>query len=130
MQTVSFRSIEEFLEYLPEDELKIVELLRKLVFDCIPNVTEKLNYNVPFYKGNRNICFIWPASVLWGGTKSYDGVRLGLANGYLIQDKIGFLDKANRKQVYMKDFLNISDINSDLVKSYLIEAAVIDEQLK
>lgn len=128
MQTVSFRNVDEFLEFLPKDELEIVSLLRKIIFDCIPNVTEKLSYNVPFYKANKNICFIWPACVLWGKTKSYSGVRLGFTNGNLMRDEILFLDKGNRKQVYYKDFSDVNKIDVDLVKSYIFEAALIDKK--
>ena len=60
MQDVSFKTVEDFLAYLPEDELKIVELLRKIILSCLPDVVEKLSYNVPFYKRHSTICFIWP----------------------------------------------------------------------
>src|SRR5688500_2075861 len=130
MQNESFRNVDEFLEFLPEDELKIVEFLRNLVFICIPECTEKLSYNVPFYKVNKNICFIWPASVLWGKTKSYNGVRLGFSNGYLMHDEIGYLDKGARKQVYYKDFTDIREIEVDILKSYIFEAAMIDQLIK
>jgi hypothetical protein len=130
MQEVAFRNVDEFLDYLPEDELKMTELLRKLIFSCLPEVTEKLAYNVPFYKHHRSICFIWPASILWGKSKSYKGVRLGFTNGYLMQDEIQFLDKGNRKQMYWKDFKRIDEIDIELVKSYIFEAILIDEHLK
>ena len=130
MQDVAFRNVNEFLEFLPEDELKATELLRKIIFNCLPHVTEKLAYNVPFYKHHRNFCFIWPASVLWGKIKSYEGVRLGFTNGNLMQDEIGFLDKGDRKQVYWKDFKSINEIDIELVRSYIFEAIMIDEQCK
>jgi hypothetical protein len=125
MQNVSFGSIDEFLEFLPADELKIVELLRKIIFTCIPDCTEKLSYNVPYYKKHSNICFIWPASVTWGGVKQ-KGVRLGFANGYLMQDEINYLDKGNRKQVYWRDFYSVKDIDIELLKAYIFEAVFID----
>ena len=78
MQEVSFNDLNEFLDFLPNDERKIVDTLRKIIFTCAPEAAEKLSYNVPFYKQHRNFCFIWPASVLWGKTKTYSGVRLGL----------------------------------------------------
>jgi hypothetical protein len=58
MQTVSFRTVDEFLEFLPDDELKIVTLLRSTVFNCVPTIIEKLSYNVPFYKKNKGMFFI------------------------------------------------------------------------
>jgi hypothetical protein len=129
MQNASFKSVDEFLEFLPDDELKITEYLRSLIFDCILNVTEKLSYNVPYYKRNANICFIWPASVLWGKKKTYNGVRLGFTNGYLMHDEINYLDKGDRKQVYWKDFTDIKQIDADLLKAYIYEAVEIDSQL-
>ena len=106
MQNVSFRNIDDFLEYLPDNELKIVSFLRRLVFDCMPMATEQLAFNVPYYTVNRNVCFIWPASVLWGKKQTYQGVRFGFTNGNLISDDINYLDKGNRKQVYWKDFFD------------------------
>ncbi len=128
MQNVSFNNIEEFLAYLPEDELKIVELLRKIVFSCTPDCTEKLSYNVPFYKKHTNICFIWPSSVTWGNNMKQRGVRFGFSNGYQLQDEINYLDKGDRKQVYWRDFYDVKDIDTDLLKAYIFEAALIDEK--
>jgi hypothetical protein len=73
MQDVHFRSIEEFLDYLSPDELKIVEALRKLILECIPDCEEKLSYNVPFYRRHLNICYIWPPSITWDGF-AHEGV--------------------------------------------------------
>lgn len=130
MQSVSFRNVDEFLEFLPADELKIALFLRKIIFNCGPHITEKLSYNVPYYKINKNICFIWPASILWGKTKSYDGVRMGFTAGYLLNDELGYLDQGNRKQVSYKDFKSLQEIDLDILKVYIYEALKVDEQFK
>lgn len=129
MQNVSFNNVEEFLQFLPEDELKVVTLLRKLVLHCIPECIEKLSYNVPFYKKHSTVCFIWPSSVTWGDNMKQRGVRFGFSNGYLLTDEIGYLDKGSRKQVYWRDFFSVKEINVNLLKAYIFEAAVIDEEL-
>lgn len=128
-QNISFKSIDEFLEFLPEDEFKTVELLRKIVFSCIPDCTEKLSYNVPFYKKHSNTCFIWPSSVTWGENMKQRGVRFGFSNGYRLQDEIGYLDRGNRKQVYWRDFYSAKEIDIALLKAYIFEAALIDEEM-
>jgi hypothetical protein len=125
-QDYDFKDVGEFLAYLPADELEIVVFLRNLVFNCIPNCTEKLNYNVPYYKVNKNICFIWPAAIMWGHTKSYSGVRFGFTSGNLLNDEWNYLEKGNRKLTYWKDFQNIKDINADILKALLFEAVEID----
>jgi hypothetical protein len=129
MQSVKFKSIDDFLTYIPDHELKVVNFLRGIIFDCIPDASEKLAYNVPFYKRHKNICFLWPAAVLWGKRQTYEGVRLGFTQGYLLADETNFLEKGNRKQVYWKDFTNIRAIDVELLRAFLFEAVLIDGQL-
>lgn len=127
MQNVSFRHVDDFLEYLPEDELKIVMKLRSLVLDCIPDCIEKLNYNVPYYQRYSNICFIWPSSITWGGAMKRKHVRMGFTKGYLLTDT-GYLDKGTRKEVYWKDFTTMQEIDINQLRALLFEAVLVDEQ--
>jgi hypothetical protein len=127
MQDVDFTTIEELLVFLPEDELKITELLRKIIFSCIPDIEEKISYNVPFYKRHSNICYIWPSSVQWGNVKN-TGVQFGFNKGYLLTDEINYLEKGTRKQVYWKTFHSIKEVNVDLLKAYIFEAVLVDEE--
>lgn len=121
MQNVSFNDLEEFLEFLPEREKKIVQFLRQLIHDTLPDCKEKLTYNVPYFYRRKGICFIWPSSVTWGNVKQ-NGVRLGFTQGMLLNDELNYMDKGGRKQVTTKDFMNIEEIDTDVVKMLLIEA--------
>lgn len=125
MQNVNFSSVDEFLDYLPEHEREIVDRLRELIHEYIPNANEKLSYNVPYYSRNKRICFIWPASVPWGKVK-LNGVQLGFCYGNLLRDELGFLEQGDRKQVFTKTFQSLQDIDVDLVKMFLIEAVEMD----
>jgi hypothetical protein len=127
MQDVNFKSIEEFLEFIPKDERTIVEALRKLIFECIPDCEEKLSYNVPYYRRNYNICYLWPPSITWDGF-SHDGVHLGFTYGNLLQDEIGYLERGKRKQVFWKSFYNLKDIDAHILQMYLLEAALVDQE--
>lgn len=127
MQAVKFRSLDEFLEFLPADELKMVHVLRNMLLECIPGIQEKLSYNVPFYRKRSGICFIWPASILWGKKKTWKGVRLGFNKGYMMRDEINYLDKSGRKQVYWRDFQSLNDIEPDMIRAYIFEAAEPDK---
>jgi hypothetical protein len=124
-QPLKFLSIDEFLDYLPEEEREIVEILRELILDSLPQLEERLAYNVPYYYGRSRICFIWPASVPWGKVPA-QGVQLGFCKGHLLQDEIEFLQKGNRKEVYVKTFFQPEEIDADLVKAYLMEAGEVD----
>jgi len=129
MQNVSFKSIDEFLDYLPDNERKVVDFLREIILECIPECHEKLSYKVPYFSKNKRICFIWPASIPWGNVKM-KGIQLGFCQGYLLQDDINYLEKGNRKQVYSKTFYNVNEIDVDLLRAYLFDAVAVDEQFK
>jgi hypothetical protein len=128
-QNLKFNNVDEFLDYLPENERKLVEVLRNITLNSLPNPVEKLAYNVPYYYLNSRVCYIWPASVPWGNVK-FKGVALGFCNGYLLHDDLNWLEKGSRKQVYTKTFQSINEIETDIVKTYLFEAAEVDEKLR
>lgn len=128
MQNVKFENLEEFFDFLPQQERIVVEYLRALIIECIPYCTEKLSYNVPYFKGHTTICFIWPASVLWGKKQTYTGVRLGFTSGDLMHDDIQYLEKGNRKCVYWRTFKNIKEIDREILKAYLYDAVRVDAE--
>lgn len=124
-QHIKFRSLDDFWNALPEDQLQTAQFLRDLIFTCIPEVQEKLSYNVPFYKRRKNICFIWPAAIPWG--KVPEGrVQLGFTNGHLLDDPESLLEKSDRKNLRALRFANIHEIDVPAVKTFLFQAAEID----
>jgi hypothetical protein len=127
IQEVDFRNINDFLDFLPEDHLKVVEALRALVFECIPDAGEKLSWNVPFYHRFGRICFIWPSSVNWG-TMNRTGVDIGFWRGHLLSDP-SYLDKGKRKQIYVKTFHHPREIDAEALRLVLYDAVVVDEEL-
>lgn len=128
MQNVKFEDLEAFFDFLPEKELLVVQHLRRIIFECLPDCTEKLSYNVPFYKGHTNICFVWPASVLWGKKQTYQGVRLGFVSGHLMYDDINYLEEGKRKYVRCRDFKSVKEIDRDILSAYLYDAVRVDEE--
>ncbi|NQV51648.1 MAG: DUF1801 domain-containing protein [Flavobacteriales bacterium] len=126
MQPIKFQSVEEMLDFLPEDELLMTERLRSLIIECIPNVEERLSYNVPFYRLRRGICFIWPGAVAWGSKRSYEGVRLGFMQGNLLSDEHGILRRGERKFVCYVEVKDWKKAPIDAIRQCLFEAAIID----
>lgn len=126
VQNVSFKTVGEVLAYLPEDQFEIVEVLRGLIFDAVPDIMEKLSFNVPFYRQHKGICYIWPGAISWG-SKTWQGVEFGFNYGNLLADETNYLVRGDRKQVYNRRFFSPEEINTGLLTEYLIEAAEIDE---
>lgn len=127
-QNVAFNSMGELLNFLPEDQLEIVDALRELVFTTVDGIEERLSFNVPFYKLRKGICYIWPGAVSWGN-KTWDGVEFGFNYGYLLADEVNYLDRGKRKQVYNKRYYSPKEINRELLSAYLLEAAELDEMM-
>lgn len=111
---------------MPDHQLEIVEQLRELVISTLPDAKEKLSFNVPFYRRHKAVCFIWPGAVSWG-SKTWEGVEFGFNYGNLLADEAGYLDRGTRKQVFSKRFFSAIEINEPLLRSYLLEAAEVDD---
>lgn len=126
MQNVDFKSMDEFLSYLPDEEYQIVEVLRDIVYQSIPDVSEKLTFNVPFFKRVKTICFIWPAAVLWGSKATYEGVKMGFSYGSMLYDPEGKLTLENRKEVAYLHFHSTKEINRQQIESLLMESVSLD----
>lgn len=125
---ISFNSVDDFLEYITDTERKMVEKLRKIIISCMPECKEKLAYNTPFYYLNKRVLYIWPSSVPWGGIKEKDVVVLGFCNGQHITDDSGILNKDGRKEIATMKFRSAKEIDADLLRSYIYEAILLDEQ--
>ncbi len=107
-QHTKFRSVEEMLDFLPEHEREMVEILRDIIFEIVPNVVEKLAYNVPFYYHPKRICFIWPSSVPWGN----------LAEGVCI----GFMERNGKGKVRGRIvFRSASEIDKEIIAMEIME---------
>lgn len=128
LQPVKFRSIGDMLNFLPDEERLIVNYLRNMIFDCIPECIEKLSYNVPYYYLYSRIFFIWPSSVPWGNVKG-NGVQFGFCKGNLLPGADEYLEKGGRKQVFIKTFTGLEDIDPGILKTYIFDAIEVDRKL-
>ncbi|TAI49208.1 DUF1801 domain-containing protein [Flagellimonas allohymeniacidonis] len=129
-QKVAFANVEEFLDFLPEDELQIVNFLRQLIHNCFLEYKEKLAYNVPFYYRNKRICCIWPASVPWGNLSQ--GVALAFVRAKEIDPTNELLGMDQRKtvgRIVIKSMDELRGDNLELIKFLLQEAYRIDSNL-
>lgn len=121
---IKFKTVDEFLDFIPESELLIVSTLRDLIFESLPEVRENLSYNVPFYFGQKRMFYIWPASIPWGGITK--GVHLGFARGRALADPYGLLQAGTGKTMAGVTFHSIRDIPIEAVRAMIFEAAFLD----
>lgn len=125
--TVKINSIVQLYERIPSEERIIVDILRQIVRDNLPDYCkEKISYSVPFFYGRRSICIIWPATIPRGGIKK--GVLLGFWYGNRIDDVDQYLTHGTNKQIFYKIFLSPEEIDEPAIVKLLKEAIRFDEQ--
>lgn len=127
-------TVDEMIDTLPKAEQLIIRRLRALILECLPNATEKAYYGlgIPYYSHHRQICFIWPASVVWGPNRTNEsqkkkGTTFGFCQGNLMSNDDGILLAEGRKQVYVMYFHSVTEINDSIVRQLLFEASFIDD---
>ena len=125
-QPIDFQDLDDLFAFLPTEELEIVKALRLLVYECIPEVKEKLSYNVPFFRVKKTICFIWSGSVPWGGT--FEGVQFGFTKGHLLLNEDNYLAAGKRKYVRTITFSSIKEIDFERLRLLLYEANIVDSE--
>jgi hypothetical protein len=127
--SVKIRNLVELFTILPENERIIVDVLRQIILENLPQYCkEKISYNVPFFYGNKGICIIWPATVPRGGIKK--GVLLGFWYGNKLKDVDRFLTHGTNKQIFYKIYQTPEEINDKPIKKLLKEAIKLDIDFK
>jgi hypothetical protein len=126
---MKIRSLVDLYSILPEDEKIMVDVLRQIVIESLPGYCkEKISYNVPFFKGNKGICIIWPSTVPRGGIKR--GVLFGFWYANKLNDPDGFLTHGTNKQIFYKIYQSAEEIDDKPIKKLLKEAIKLDQGFK
>ncbi len=124
---IKIKSLLQLYELLPEDERIMVDVLRQIILQYLPtNGKEKISYNVPFFRGKKGICIVWPATIPRGGIKK--GVLLGYWYGYKLKDEDNYLTHGTNKQIFYKIFYSVDEINIPTIEKLLMEAIELDKQ--
>lgn len=122
-------SLVHLFDILPENERIIVDVLRQIILENLPDYCkEKISYNVPYFYGNKGICIIWPSSIPRGGIK--EGVLLGFWYGNKLNDSDGYLQHGTNKQIFYKIILSPDEIDEEAIVKLLHEAVCIDNLSK
>lgn len=123
--SIKINSLYQLYEILPEEERVIVDVLRQIITENLPSTCkEKISYNVPFFRGKKGICIIWPAAIPRGGIKS--GVLLGFWYGKKLKDVDNYLTHGTNKQVFYKIYNSVDEIDEQAIVKLLKEAVKLD----
>jgi hypothetical protein len=122
---LKFQSISQLYDILPEHERIIVDVLRPLISENLPEYCkEKLSFNVPYFYENKGICIIWPSTVTGGGIKS--GVFFGFWYGNKLLDEDAYLLQGKNKQIFYRIYQTVDEIKPEAIIKLLKEAVSLD----
>jgi len=118
-------SLVQLFDQLPESERIIVDVLRQIIIENLPNYCkEKLAFNVPYFYGHKGICIVWPAAIPRGGFKK--GVLLGFWQGNKLKDEDHYLIHGTNKKIFYKIYTDAEEIDEMAIVKLLKEAVKID----
>lgn len=127
--TPKFKSFIDLLEFLPFEERMIVDVLRQIVKENLPDYCkEKISFNVPYFHGKKGICIIWPSTIPRGGIRQ--GVLFGMWYGNKLKDEDNYLKHGTNKQIFYKIYTSIDEINEKAIVKLLKEAVELDKSFK
>ena len=129
LAVVKISNIVELYDLLPEEERLIVDVLRQIIREALPDYCkEKISYNVPFFYGHKGICIIWPSTIPRGGITK--GVLLGFWYGNKLTDEDDYLSRGTNKQIFYKIYQTVEEIDESAVQKLLNEAVRFDRGLR
>ena len=102
---LKIKNLVELYDLLPENERIIVDILRDIISAHIPDIKEKISYNVPFF---------------------YKGVLLGFCYGHLLEDIDQYLTHGTNKQIFYKIYQSPEEIDEEAVAKLLRAAVNLD----
>ncbi|POY39310.1 hypothetical protein C3K47_02090 [Solitalea longa] len=124
---LKIQSIAHLFDVLPENERLIVDILRQIIHETLPNnCKEKIAFNVPYYYGKKGICIVWPARIPRGGIK--EGVLLGFWYGNKLADTDNYLTHGTNKQIFYKIYKSPEEIDQEAIVKLLNEAIQLDNR--
>lgn len=109
--------VDDYILRLPEKEKEIHILLREFIHEIIPDVSEKMAYGLPFFYLKKPFCYIH----LHQG-----GVDISFMNANLMKIQKKHLDMRDRARVGSLHYKEVFDIDIDILKNVLLEAASLD----
>ena len=114
---MSSMTVDEFVQarVLPEFH-PIVAMLRQLMKECAPNLTEAISYGIPAYKGKRILAVISPTK---------QDITFSFSRGTQFEDKYGLLRGVGKSSRHVK-IKNLAGANLEALRHYIRQALEFD----
>jgi hypothetical protein len=112
-------TVDDFVRTRVLPELQpVVAMIRELMKECAPNVSEVISYGIPAYKANRILAVISPTR---------NDITFSFSRGAEFEDKYGLLQGVGKVSKHVK-IKNLAVANKDALRYYIQQALEFDEK--
>lgn len=115
------RTVDEYIECLPENKQELCALLRSLVLDNVPGIQEKLSFKIPFYHYYGMFMYL---------NNTNEGIDVGFCRGKDILSEFPQLEMKNRAIVATVEIRSRKDIAVKKLREIIVAAAAWNKEAK
>lgn len=109
-------TVAEFLERLDPDTRPVVEALRRIIHDTVPDADVSIKWGQPTWKRRGLLCYIAPGR---------DHVTLGFHRGARLDDRHGLLEGSGKSMRHIR-VRSVVEIDGPAIRDLVRQAAAID----
>lgn len=113
--------VDEYIDNLSDTQQAIAENVRRLLFNLVPEIQEKLSFKIPFYHYFGMFCYI---------NAIPNGIDLGLCRGKDLTGEFPSLELKGRAIVATVSLHAVKDIKEKKIQEIIIAAALWNEEAK
>lgn len=112
-------TVDDFVQARVLPELQpVVAMIRELMKECAPNVTESISYGIPAYKAKRILAVISPTR---------KDITFSFSRGSEFEDRYGLLRGVGKVSRHVK-IKNLASANKDALRYYIQQALEFDDK--
>jgi uncharacterized protein len=115
------RLVDLYIDALNENEKRIVEKLRVMLFELVPGLEERFSFKLPFYHYYGMFCYI---------NKVKEGIEFNFCRGKDLEMAFPELERKNRAIIAGITICNYKQMNIQILKELILAAAEWNETCK
>lgn len=115
------KTIDEYIDQLPEEKAGLVQKLRHLMLSLVPGIQEKFSFKIPFYYYHGMFSYL-------NATK--DSVNVAFCRGKDLINEFPQLEIKNRAIIASVSIKTEKDIDTFQLKQIIVAAAIWNEEAK
>jgi len=115
------RTVDEYIEGLPDNKRGITELLREMIVENVPDIEEKLSFKIPFYHYFGMFMYL---------NNTREGIDVAFCRGKDLVNEFPQLSLKNRATIATITISTKKDITSFQVREMIVTAAAWNKEAK